>query len=130
MKFSSLLGDYNLLYYAISLVITMQNLLIRFFFIKLAKMIDFESESMYLSFVIVSIFLIFFINYGVAYLFGPLKAGVPFFDKLQVSFGIYSDFNEAWFGDVGELIILNCLIYAFMPLIEAVCLVWAPTRLV
>ena len=106
-----------------------QSFLIRFIFVKMAEKINFQSESMYLSFVIFSSFSIFFINYGFAYIFGPLKIGIPLVNDLQITFGIYYDFNEAWFGDVGELIIINQLLYAFMPLIEDVCLVWAPHAL-
>ena len=84
---------------------------------KLAATLKMSSESHYLSLVIASITLIFFINYGIAYLLGPLRLGIPFFSGIQ-DFSIYYDFNQAWFGDIGELVVVNALIYAAMPFIE------------
>ena len=51
---------------------------------------------------------------------------MPFLNKISLDFGIYYDFNQAWFADIGELIVLNSLLYAFMPFIEDFFMVSVP----
>lgn len=70
-------------------------------FMRLAKTLKISSESKYLSLCIAAIFGIFFINYGIAFLIGPIRANIPSLNKFSLNLGIYYDFNEAWFSDIG-----------------------------
>lgn len=67
--------------------------------------------------ILISIFAIFWSNYGVLYLIGPMDISIPGFGF--VSKGIYSDFNQAWYQDVGYQIISVQLINAIAPALEA-----------
>ena len=93
---------------------------------RLAKTLKISSESKYLSLCIAAIFGIFFINYGIAFLIGPIRANIPSLNKFSLNLGIYYDFNESWFGDIGELIVVNAIIYAAMPFVEDLFLAWLP----
>ena len=68
-------------------------------FIRLTNLIKFTSNSARMRFIVVSVFIIYFLNYGVLYLLAPMKLNVPFVSSL-VS-GIYWDFNQYWFTDIG-----------------------------
>ena len=123
MKYSNLFGEAQIVYYGLSTAVVIQSFFFRYLFMKLATTLKMSSESHYLSLVIASITLIFFINYGIAYLSGPIKLGIPYFSGIQ-DFSIYYDLNQAWFGDIGELIVVNALLYAVMPFLEDFFLVW------
>ena len=82
MKYSNLFGEAQLVYYGLSTAVVAQSFVFRYLFMKLAATLKMSSESHYLSLVIASITLIFFINYGIAYLLGPLRLGIPFFSGI------------------------------------------------
>lgn len=58
-------------------MIVVQSLVARFGIIKLADFIKFTSESARLRFIIIFVFAIYFINYGVLYVIVPLKVDFP-----------------------------------------------------
>lgn len=115
-----------MVYYGFSAAVVAQSYVFRFLFMRLAKTLKISSESRYLSLVVFAVFLIYFINYGIAFLIGPIKANIPGFNNFSLNLGIYYDFNESWFGDIGELIVVNAIIYAAMPFVEDLFLAWLP----
>lgn len=73
----------------------------------------FKTESARVRFITVSVFCIFFFNYGIMYLIAPIKM-----EKASDSFilgGYYNDFNQSWYVNIGYSIILSQLILAVMP---------------
>lgn len=108
-------------------MIVLQSLTARIGFIALAKWLSFTSNSERMRFILVSVFLIYFLNYGVLYLIAPLSINLPIVSKILR--GIYPDFNQAWFGDIGNQIISVMLINAIMPPIEVFFLwLWSYVR--
>lgn len=59
--------------YALSGVIVVQSVIARTGFIELTKLIKYTSESQRMRFILVSVFKIYFINYGILYVLVPLK---------------------------------------------------------
>ncbi len=102
MQFVSMLGVFKLLGYVISTLIVVQSFLARFGFIHLTKLIKFTSNSQRMRFIIVSVFCIFFFNYGVMYILGPMELKIPIAGQFLL--GIYTDFNQFWFSDIGFLV--------------------------
>ena len=74
-----------------------------------------------MRFIVVSVFIIYFLNYGVLYLLAPMKLNVPFVSSL-VS-GIYWDFNQYWFTDIGYQVTTVMIINAIFPPLE-ILLLW------
>jgi len=91
----------------------LQSLITRAVLIRLSDYIYFGNESIRQSYNIVCIFLIFFNNYGIIYLIAPMTLHLPLIDYFFS--GIYPDFNETWFKDIGSLVISVALINAVMP---------------
>ena len=73
MNFSSMLGWCQILNYSLSGVIVVQSVIARTGFIWLTKLIKYTSESQRMRFILVSVFKIYFINYGILYVLVPLK---------------------------------------------------------
>ena len=90
-----------------------QSVIARAGFIALSRVIHFESLTNKMKIVVVSVSLIFFLNYGLLYLIGPIKFNVTG----KYGFGYYSDFNHSWFDTVGVLIFNAMLINAIWPII-------------
>ena len=80
-------------------MIVVQNLLSRILFIELTKIIKFTSTSQRMRFILISVFMIYFLNYGVLYLLAPMKLRIPF---LPMTLGVYYDFNQYWYSDIGN----------------------------
>ena len=99
MKFSATLGEAQLFKQFLSLMIVVQNLLSRILFIELTKVIKFTSTSQRMRFILISVFMIYFLNYGVLYLLAPMKLRIPFLPK---TLGVYYDFNQYWYSDIGN----------------------------
>ena len=53
-----------------------------------------------MCFIIVSVFSIYFLNYGVLYLLAPMKLEIPFVSEVLI--GVYYDFNQQWYSDIGQ----------------------------
>ena len=104
MKYSSTFGEYQIIKNLLSLAIVLQNLVSRIIFIELTKVIKFTSNSARMRFVLFSVFLIYFMNYGVLYLLAPMKVDIPGLERLPLV-GIYFDFNLFWYSDIGNQII-------------------------
>ena len=121
MMFTSYFGWGSILSYTLSLMIVLQNLLTRMGFIRLTKLIKFTSNSARMRFIVVSVFIIYFLNYGVLYLLAPMQLNIPLVSSL-VS-GIYWDFNQYWFTDVGYQITTVMVINAIFPPLE-IFLLW------
>ena len=62
---------------SMSLLIVLQNLLARLAFIQLTKVIKFTSNTQRTRFIIISVFLIYFMNYGVLYMLAPMQVPIP-----------------------------------------------------
>ena len=107
---------------SMSLLIVLQNLLARIAFIQLTKVIKFTSNTQRTRIIIVSVFLIYFLNYGVLYLLAPMNIEIPILKNYLI--GIYNDFNQAWYSDIGGQITSVLVINAIFPPIEMFCL-WA-----
>ena len=99
MKFTATLGVAQLFKHFLSLMIVVQNLLSRILFIELTKIIKFTSTSQRMRFILISVFMIYFLNYGVLYLLAPMKLRIPF---LPMTLGVYYDFNQYWYSDIGN----------------------------
>mmetsp|Transcript_41815 Transcript_41815/g.55128 ORF Transcript_41815/g.55128 Transcript_41815/m.55128 type:complete len:173 (-) Transcript_41815:881-1399(-) len=82
------------------------------------RWIPFKYESSRLNYTIVSVFMIFFFNYGVIYMYAPMRIPIPYVSGIFN--GVYQDFNSSWFEDVGSLIIQVAAINAIMPPVELV----------
>ena len=106
----------------LSLGIVLQNLISRIIFIELTKVIKFTSNSARMRIVLISVFLIYFMNYGVLYLLAPMKVDIPGLERLPLV-GIYFDFNLFWYSDIGNQIISVMVINAVFPPIE-VAFIW------
>lgn len=85
-----------------------QSLLARTGFIELTKLIKYTSESERIRFILISVFTIYFINYGVLYIIVPLKLKIPLVSSLLA--GVYWDFNTYWYTDIGYQVISILLI--------------------
>jgi len=116
MKFSSAFGEYQLISQATSILIVLQSLIARLSFIALGKWLTFTSNSQRMRFTLVSVFSIIFLNYGILYLITPLKIDVPLVSLIMS--GVYYDFNQNWFSDIGYQIINVMIINAIFPPIE------------
>ena len=54
-----------------------------------------------------------FVYYGVLYLITPLRVEIPIVSYFCV--GVYGDFNQYWFIDIGMQVMTVLLIKAFFP---------------
>jgi hypothetical protein len=93
-------GIAKLIGYGLSVLIVVQSLIARFGFIKLTKLIKFTSVSAKMRFILICVFSIYFINYGVMYVIVPLNVQIPLVSFLFQ--GVYQDFNMYWFTDIGN----------------------------
>lgn len=91
MKFSNPFGVGRQVYYLISSLVVIQSLIARQGFIYLTGWITFTSNSERQRMILISIFAIFFSNYGILYLIGPMVTDIPYIS--YYSTGIYYDFN-------------------------------------
>ena len=88
-------------------------------FISLAHKVRFFSLTKETKFVMLSVFWITFINYGVIYLASSWDnrySNSRFWDKLFS--GLYPDFNALWFNDIGVLVTSIMISNMYWPLIE------------
>ena len=111
MEFSATYGKARLAGYAISVVIVIISTVVRGIFIKIASIVKFKSNSQRIHFVIMSLFSVLFAYYGILYLITPLRLEIPLISYFTI--GVYRDFNQYWFGDVGYQIASVLLIKAF-----------------
>lgn len=93
---------------------------VRTFFIWIADRIHFISRSNETRFVMVSVFMITYLNYGLIYLFASYDIRgdktIPFVEN--VFDGLYPDFNALWFNDVGVLIVAIMISNMYWPPLE------------
>ena len=83
-------------------MIVILSYVIRFFFIWVAGKVRFFSKTKETVFIMVSVFWIYFLNYGIVYLFASWDSRhwiIPFINNLFE--GLYPDFTALWFNDVG-----------------------------
>ena len=118
MHFTSMLGIGQLVGYGLSVMIVAQSLMARMGFIQLTKLIKFTSNSSRMTFIVICVFTIYFINYGVLYVIVPLKVKIPIVSNLLV--GVYWDFNMYWYTDIGYQVISVLVIVALFPPLEFV----------
>lgn len=85
-------------------MIVIQSFLARFGFIHLMKLVHFTSVSRRMAIVIVSVFSIFYVNYGLLYLIAPFRIDIAYLNSIMI--GIYRDFNSFWFSDIGTMVII------------------------
>ena len=94
--------------------------MIRTFFIWIAEKIRFFSITNETRFVMLSVFYITFLNYGVIYLFASWdnREATPnsFWDNMFN--GLYEDFNALWFNDIGVLIVQIMISNMYWPPLE------------
>ena len=100
MAYSGDLGYMRILGMVLSLVIVIQSTLIRRVFISLADIIKFTSNSQRMRFILISVFAMYFIYYGILNLLAPMKLEIPLVKFFLI--GVYPDFNMAWYADVGK----------------------------
>lgn len=67
--------------------------------------------------IVVSVFAIFFANYGLLYMIAPFRMDLGAFSTITV--GIYEDFNQFWFSDIGTMVVVTMLINAVTAPLEA-----------
>ena len=77
MEFMSLFGYAMLVSYLMSGAVVAQSFLARVSLIHMSKFIKFTSASQLTRFMIISVFIIYFLNYGLMYLLAPLKFEIP-----------------------------------------------------
>ena len=113
MQYSNWNGWARLTGYAISLIIVIISTIIRSIFVKLAQIVKFKSNSQRNNFVIISVFSVLFTYYGVLYLVTPLRIEIPIVSYFTI--GVFWDFNQYWFTDVGMQVATVLIIKAFFP---------------
>ena len=111
MEFTHPFGYAALFSYLITLIVVIQSSLIRKVFVALSGIISFESNSRRMHFILVSVFLMYFIYYGILNLLAPMRIRV--FGIEAVLLNIYWDFNITWYENVGSEIALSLIIKAF-----------------
>ena len=84
----------------LSLIIVIQSTLIRRVFILLADIIKFTSGSQRMRWILISVFAMYFIYYGVLNLLAPMNLEIPLVSRILI--GIYPDFNMSWYSDIGN----------------------------
>ena len=99
MSFYPLFGFYYWIQQLLSVLIVVQSLIARTLFIYMSDIIKFTSNSQRMSFIIVSVFAIYFLQYGVLYLFAPMNLNYPIISQFVT--GVYEDFNQYWYADIG-----------------------------
>ena len=112
-RYMSLLGVPQIMYYSASVFILMQSLLARAFFAFLTNLTSFKTETARIRFMTISVFMIFFFNYGIMYILAPINIDTEFMHTFFA--GIYTDLGTHWFNDIGGLIVLNQMIVSVMP---------------
>lgn len=111
MYFSDTFGIARMSGYVISLLIVTISTLVRIIFIEIAKIIKFTSNSQRTRFILVSVFCVLFLYYGVLYLITPMSLEIPIIGYFCI--GVYSDFNQYWFVDIGYQITVVLLLKTF-----------------
>ena len=112
-RFNEPVGWPSIIYYGLSLLTVLESLLARSAIACLTNLTSFKTETARVRFMTVSIFMILFFNYGIMYLFAPLDFNTDFMKRILS--GIYTDFGNHWFLEIGSLIVTNQLIIALMP---------------
>ena len=111
MEYTHPVGLFALSSYLITLIVVIQSSLIRKVFVALSGIIKFESNSRRMHFILVSVFLMYFIYYGILNLLAPMHLRV--FGIEAVLLNLYWDFNKTWYEEVGSEIALSLAIKAF-----------------
>ena len=102
-----------------SYLVVILSFVIRSMFIYLAEKVRFFSLTKETKFVMVSVFWITFINYGIIYLaasWDMRDSVIPLWNKLFS--GLYPDFNALWFNDVGVLVVAIMMSNMYWPPLE------------
>ena len=77
--------------------------------------------------IIVSVFTIFFVDYGLMYLIAPLELGLGVLSDLMM--GIYEVFNAFWFSDIGSMVVSSMVLNALtLPLETFMFCIWQAVR--
>ena len=118
MKYMTPFGTAKLVGYGLSIAVVVQSFVARKGFIELTHIIKFTSNSQRIRTIIICVFLIFFLNAGLMYLLAPMDMTLPIVSDLEL--GIYQDFNQYWYSNIGYLIINVLMINAIMPPCELV----------
>mmetsp|Transcript_36399 Transcript_36399/g.44476 ORF Transcript_36399/g.44476 Transcript_36399/m.44476 type:complete len:226 (+) Transcript_36399:2111-2788(+) len=118
MKFYNPLGLPMLVKNGAAFAMVGQSFLARSAFIQLMRCVPFKLESSYLRYTSFCIFWIFFFNYGIIYLVTPFSIEIPFLSSVFT--GVYTDFSDSWYQDIGGPIISVALINACMPAVSLV----------
>ena len=95
------------------------SMVVREILIALAVFIGFFSRTKETKFIMLGVFWIIFINYGVIYLAASYDARNNRFTIWNEFFdGLYPDFNALWFNDVGVLIVTIMMSNMYWPILE------------
>ena len=99
--------------------IVVASFVIREFFIWIASKIHFKSLSSETMAIMLSVFFITYINYGLIQLFASIDmrhAKIPFITTIFN--GLYPDFNALWYNDIGVLIYAIMFSNMYWPVLE------------
>jgi len=91
----------------------------RTLFIWIGEKIHFTSLTAETKFVMLSVFYVTYINYGLIYLFASLdirSSKIPLIEHLFN--GLYPEFNALWYNDIGVLIIAIMISNMYWPVLE------------
>ena len=92
---------------------------IRLFLIWLAKKLRYHNLTLETKWIMLSIFCMNSINYGLVYIFGPWDTRDCRFVLVHNLFGgLYTDYNAFWYNDVGILIVQTMIFNMVYPAIE------------
>lgn len=101
-------------------LVVIASFVVRNFFIWIAGKVGFVSRTNETRFVMMTVFLITYLNYGLIYLFASYdirgESTIPFLPTLFD--GLYPDFNALWFNDIGVLIITIMISNMYWPPLE------------
>ena len=101
-------------------LIVVASFIVRTFFIWIAEKVRFVSRTNETRFVMMSVFMITYLNYGLIYFFASYDirgdSHIPLASSLFD--GLYPDFNALWFNDIGVLIISIMISNMYWPPLE------------
>ena len=112
-------GPGYLIVQSFNYLIVLASFIVRTFFIWIAEKVGFVSRTSETRFVMVSVFLITYLNYGLIHLFSSYDDRGEFILPISRFFnGLYPDFNALWLNDIGALIIAIMISNMYWPPLE------------
>lgn len=114
-QFEKVAGWPQILYYGVSLATVAESLVARLAISYLTDFASFKKDTGRVRFMAVSIFWLFFFNYGIMYILAPLDYDIKILRG--ITGGVFSVLGTEYFNEIGPLIVTNQLSLALMPVV-------------